>query len=561
MLDVASTNTTTRMPSISVDITLLIQTKLHYIFVDEQLLHSALRSAHREKDDDGVLDDGNRGLAHYGNLAIQMAMAYEAIIDKGKTLYDLHTQDHWSKTKRGRAKACKLLGIEPLITKSVRQQHQPPSDTVLDHALSAVLGAIWLDCEGQEQKISDIRSTILGVLRTIDAIVVEQSVIAGCVTGVDKSPTHQCNLITDMPEGHSETIDLNLGDLDDVEVFTREWFEQELSRFPLEVLPHQNSSSALQSLGGQDDCIVFPDGHHVDNINASDPASIINHSAFKGADVEPCADGSRHEKQGNGPSDAQMGQSQLATSQNTPSDAAKAMKGAKRKRNQDGEEKLDSLYQKMLQAEQRKLACVSQVDQESLIRFLQHPVLEKLEGRASILARFLYLAIGSWKTIVDFKDLCQLARSDSSVCRQLSHLSCNAAAMYGEICRLEKEEALCVLLRRYYIINLCDEEQLYNDRHSHVIVETPVTVNGFRVAKPGNPVFALDSSLTERLLFKIMPETDPESDEFKKARSKVKRLRKLAERLRLLVKRYGFGILGLLPSGSSFEQMSLSDSM
>ena len=70
----------------SLDLSLFIQTKLRYRFVNEQLFHSALRSAHRGKDDDDVLDDGNRGLAHYGKLAIQMAMAHEAIIDNGKTL-------------------------------------------------------------------------------------------------------------------------------------------------------------------------------------------------------------------------------------------------------------------------------------------------------------------------------------------------------------------------------------------------------------------------------------------------------------------------------------------
>ncbi|KAF3006091.1 hypothetical protein E8E13_011127 [Curvularia kusanoi] len=548
----------------SIDVALLIQTNLHYAFVNEQLLHSALRSAHREKDADGVHDDGNRGLAHYGNLAIQMVMAYEAVIDKGMTLYDLHTHDHWSKTKKSRAKACKVLGIEPLIIKSVRQQHQSPSDTVLDHALSAVLGAIWLDCERQEQKLSDIRSTILRVLRTIDAIVDEQSVTADCVPGVEETPAHKCNSITDLPGGQSATTGLNQGGLDDVEYFIREWFEKELGHLPLEMLTHQNSPLALQAFSGQDDCITFLNSRHMDDINVSNPAPVVDYSAFEGADVGPRADGLGYETQDDEPSDtqtAQTGQSQLVTSQNIPSDAAKAMKGAKRKRDQGGEENFNSLYQKMLQAEQRKLACVSQVEQESLNRFLRHPALEKLEGKASILAQFLYLAIGSWRTIVDFKDLLQLARSDSTVCRQPSLLRCNAAVMYGEICRLEKEEALCVLLRRYHIINLCDEEQLYNDCHSHIIVETPITVGGLRVAKPGNPVFALDSSLTERLLSKIMPSTDPESGEFKKARSKVKRLRRLAERLHILVKRYGFGVLGLLPSGSSFEQMSLTDNM
>lgn len=473
----------------------------------------------------------------------------------------MHTQDHWSKTKKSRAKACKLLGIEPLITKSIRQQHQSPSDTVLDHALSAVLGAVWLDCERQEQKVSDIRLTILEVLRTIDAIVVEQSITAGCVTGVDKSPTHQYSIITGPPEGRFETTDLNHGGLDDVESFTREWFEQELSHFPSEMLPHQDSSLMLQPFAGQDDSIAYLESRDVFDINASGPASSSNHPAFEGTDVEPCADGLQYERHDRGPSDAQRGQSNISTSPNTPIYAARIVKGGKRKRNQDRETKLDSLYYKMLQAEQRKLTRVSQVDQESLIPFLQHPVLEKLERKPSILVRHLYLAIGSWETIADFKDLLQLARSDSGICRQPSLLPCTAATMYREICQLEKEESLCVLLRRYYILNLCDEEQLYNDRHSHVIVETPATVGEFRVAKPGNPVFALDSSLTERLLSKIMPDTDPESDEFKKARSKVKRLRKLAGRLRLLVKRYGFGVLGLLPSGSSFEQMPLTDSM
>lgn len=86
MLDRESTITRIKMLSVSVDASLLIQTNLRYYFVNEELLHSALRSAHREKGDNDVLDDGNRGLAYYGNLAMQMAMAHEVIIDKGKTL-------------------------------------------------------------------------------------------------------------------------------------------------------------------------------------------------------------------------------------------------------------------------------------------------------------------------------------------------------------------------------------------------------------------------------------------------------------------------------------------
>lgn len=62
-----------------------LQTKINYAFVDEQLLRLALRSAHRDKDDKEK-DDGNRGLAHYGILAVQMAETHNAIMERGKTL-------------------------------------------------------------------------------------------------------------------------------------------------------------------------------------------------------------------------------------------------------------------------------------------------------------------------------------------------------------------------------------------------------------------------------------------------------------------------------------------
>ena len=91
---------------------------------------------------------------------------------------DLNTQDHWSKTKKGRAMACRALGIEPFITQSVRQQHQPPSDTILDNALSAILGAVWLDCESQGKTASETRCTTSKVMRTIYAVLEKPSLVS-----------------------------------------------------------------------------------------------------------------------------------------------------------------------------------------------------------------------------------------------------------------------------------------------------------------------------------------------------------------------------------------------
>jgi hypothetical protein len=433
---------------------------------------------------------------------------------------------------------------------------------VLDHALSAVLGAIWLDCEHQKRTTAEIRLTILEILRTIDAILDEHSSTAGCNTGSVQTQSHQRSTITDFSAAQPGTEDLAFEDSNDIDRFTREWFEQELDG--LSVLPRsrRNSTPELRTFLGQAGSIASPDGHFIDDTSVSVSASSNEHrAACERSDVQLWPGISRYRSQGNEPHNAEREASYLSILQDTPGDVAIPAKGVKRKRSQDRGEKDGPLYQEMLHSERQKLMCVSQIDRERLTRFLEHPMLDELGRRASILSRFLYLTIGSWETIVDFRGLVRLARSASSVRRQPSLSPRNAAETYDEICRLEKEGALSILLRRYHTVKLCEEEHLYNDHHSHIIVETPSTVGVAKAVKPGNPVLALDSSLTEKLLLKIMPNTDPGSNEFQKARVKVKRLRKLAGCLRILVKSYGFGILGLLPSGPSFEQMSLTDNM
>jgi hypothetical protein len=66
----------------------LVQTVLKYSFENSRLLEDALKSAHRS-DQDGTSYDGNRGLAHYGILAIQIAETHDRIVEKKDTLRKL----------------------------------------------------------------------------------------------------------------------------------------------------------------------------------------------------------------------------------------------------------------------------------------------------------------------------------------------------------------------------------------------------------------------------------------------------------------------------------------
>jgi hypothetical protein len=132
---------------------------------------------------------------------------------------------------------------------------------------------------------------------------------------------------------------------------------------------------------------------------------------------------------------------------------------------------------------------------------------------------------------------------------------------YDEVCRLEKEEALSVLRRRYHTMKLCGIEQRSSRDYSQMVVETPYTVGAAGRANAGNPKFALDAKLTNELLRNIMPHMQNGSSEFEKARRKLKQLRKLARYLHVLVDSCDFGILALLPSGPSFGELSLTDTM
>lgn len=182
-----------------------------------------------------------------------------------------------------------------------------------------------------------------------------------------------------------------------------------------------------------------------------------------------------------------------------------------------------------------------------------------METGTTILPQFLYLAIGSWQTISDYRDLLRRARCTSNVLRHPNVLAWSAADTYNEICRLDQEEALTVLLRRYHTIKLCAENQPYDDDYGRIIVQTPDTVGLVETAIAGNPIYVRDARLTDQLVLKILPDTQPGSAEFIKARRRVKRLRKLARYLSGLVQTYGFGILALLPSGPSFGELSLTD--
>lgn len=532
---------------------IFVQSRIDYTFENEQIVELALRSAHRDKHT-GEGNDGNRGLAHYGVLAISMVETHNVIVESEKTLHDLHVRNHWWNTKKGRAAACRSLGFEPFIVRSARQHHQSLSDAVLDNAFSAIIGAVWLDCEGRGITTAVTRRTLWEVLCSIDDALTNSSLIASEDSALLQMNYEKGELFGDWLAKSGPPTARFGAELDDIGKFAQEWsewvFGDACHDFVLEQ-PELSNKSPL-------DFPIETENDHSPRVGlvGDSGGSILSLACTKsGIEYEevPCKSHDTLDETSVFSSSEEL--------RNANANATPSSPNLKRKRSQGIRGKDHPIYSSMLCSEQQKLDCVAPHRKDDLARFLEIPQVYRSEKNSAMLLRFLYLALGSWQTLDDFKGQLRLARSLPVICRQSGATQWTAAETYREICRLEGVETLNILIRRYHTINLCKHEGEENHRCNQIIVETPHTIGLPGRSNAGNPILALDASLTDQLVRKIMPDTEPGSEESKKARRKVKRLRRLARYLHVLIDSYGIGILALLPSGPSFGDISLTDNV
>jgi hypothetical protein len=235
--------------------------------------------------------------------------------------------------------------------------------------------------------------------------------------------------------------------------------------------------------------------------------------------------------------------------------------GFKRKREQNSEDRATCTYNHLLQSEWQKLSNVPEVERMQLGRFLEHPEVDQLDD-SSPPFRFLYLTIGSSQTLIDFSDQLRVARDTQNNSEGPTWFPSSISETFDMICRLDSEEATCLLLKRYHAIKLLEEEKEHHSIHNEgILIETPETMSTGGPTQMGNPAVIREAALIDRQTSKIRPDAQPGSKEYLAVRRKVKRIRQLAKRLQKLTDLYGIGILALLPSGPSFSGFSLTDTM
>ncbi|KAH7377614.1 hypothetical protein BKA66DRAFT_571937 [Pyrenochaeta sp. MPI-SDFR-AT-0127] len=148
-----------------------VQSKIGYHFAKPIFLKTALTAAERINVE-GKRDDGNRRLSSMGICVMDMALTRNIITIHNGTKRQINSFQHWSKTKKGQAHACQVLGFDRCVVQSIRQQHETPSATVLANTLSAIIGAIWFDMEIEKSGF-DLMEAIAEILDRIDRIMAQ----------------------------------------------------------------------------------------------------------------------------------------------------------------------------------------------------------------------------------------------------------------------------------------------------------------------------------------------------------------------------------------------------
>lgn len=483
--------------------------------------------------------------------------------------------EHWFTTKERQATACAKLGIDNFIIRSIRQQHEKPSSTVLSNALTAIVGAIWLDLGASEESTSNaceevfriscrIDSAIMGTASTIDdrssTAAVENDGSQYSKPGETLNPSApnlspdrlDASIIHSSGEYEHEPLPCSHSTLlspEDVEIeFDVAWAVE------AEGMSYAPKSRTITK---------FLEAHsHNASVPRLDPRT--NGDVSEGFGLLTLRAGAAQSEQR-----AHADNREVAGIGHRPSDTyevlQRAVKAGKRKHLCDhpGTRHNSSLYRTLFNEESETSESFLSSRGGDLQTLLDPARIAQL-GMNSLHVerlRLLYVGIFGCHSLVQFKGSLEIARTKLNASTSTTGPNLPPMERFREIRLHDGQEALSVLVRRYHVVKLFETELETLRQENAMIMETPSNFGMSYRSKAGNPAVMQEAALTDRVLYKVAPNLQEGTTEFKKTREDLTQLRRLARRLQMLVKHYGFGILTLLPSGPSYSEITMTDRM
>ncbi|ORX95601.1 hypothetical protein BCR34DRAFT_194320 [Clohesyomyces aquaticus] len=510
-----------------------VQAIIGYQFSNIEKLKSALQAAHRDRDIEGPSDDGNRALSLLGLHVIDTIQTSHVVEEQKCTKKDVNTRDPWFKDKKRRAAACKMSGIDQYIIQSPRQQHEEPSVAVRANALSALVGAVWLDMQrSHDISLSDAVEKISKILDRMQTVIgenTENRISADKLRpiGDQQSPKNisgETLNIAGPTRFPDQTCDIpEIRSIDQIEMVLTDD-----SEFP----PLDNQLSQGNNILLSQEWLP---------LDPEPPATEIASRIIGPFESNSAVD---HQEQS-----TQILRKETGCFEHSFSiggSSSTALVPAKRPLPKDDKKRphRPALWERLVQKELEKvngLQSYALKDLEALLRCSEIEELSRDDSQVMEL-RFLYFAIGSCQSLIGFANTLRAARKVPAYFHYFSREGMCSTERYQKIHMLSDQEALCILLRRYHTIQLFQTEQTLLNCSQGIIMEDPSTTSVRQKSPAGNPRERAKAQLTDKI------------------RGEVKRLRRLATMLQVWTDTYGFGILALLPSGPAWSEFTLTDS-
>jgi hypothetical protein len=180
--------------------------------------------------------------------------------------------------------------------------------------------------------------------------------------------------------------------------------------------------------------------------------------------------------------------------------------------------------------------------------------LNKDDERAAV--SMISTAIGSSESIALLQHILVKSRAKDRQTKPAEDLA--LADRVREIQRLGSQIAFIQFLRRCHIWKLyTDISREVGSPQSGFVVLTSESISNPKGGRAGNPNYARDSEITKAMICGSASELDLDSPEYQKRYRSYSKIRKLGQRLELLTKTFGFGVLGLILSQDPLETIDV----
>ncbi|TGO63293.1 hypothetical protein BCON_0014g00780 [Botryotinia convoluta] len=510
-----------------------LQSSIDYMFRKYDLLQSALITPGFTGDKVGDWEEkkeyeGNRTLAHIGDSIVPLVIRHKLLLVDGMSRAVASDKSACIASKKHQEERANLLGIAAHLKLNKRLNGKVNS-TTLRLALCSIIGAVWLDCGQNFTIITKVVHRLL-----IDPLILDENPRKSFpedAVVIVPGFSDECTFSYEIPSTYLATSSLEMVRADPIDDYN--YFQ---------VFPGDNFLNTIISSEATDIIHQHQDAaasNQTQDATALDTAPFLDPTTF----IPMLFSGSAHS---------------YNTCQTMPiSEPDKAstisIKRRKRKSHMNSVHSRVSIsdylrdYMRLEKERCRNLGSSFTSDDFDMAMNIASPGLKPGDTIFHQL-KMLYFVIGSGESLVSLRSLLEIRRRSVAGKSPMETNSLTIVERMKQVEHLNTKIAYNVFERRYHIYHLyTDSRSLHNKTSDGFVNTTSQSMLTNSASRMGNPLNLDESQVTKKMLNLLHPNLVPGTAEYQKKLRNISKIRKLGERFEILVRKFGYGIIGLLP--------------